>query len=184
MLSRSLGQAEPCLPGGIVPGLQAGERAHQILAGKVVRLFSARLITGDEGFDALFQVAARRVGRVGVGEEILGPQALALQGVGGQVAALARQVAAQRDQLRLVFESLDENPAVRVIVLRAQGEHFSSGGNIKGFLEASPEHVSKLAWNVAAPARCINRANITPLDAPPQIAERRCAERWVLNFWR
>jgi 2-oxoglutaroyl-CoA hydrolase len=61
---------------------------------------------------------------------------------------------AQRDQLRLVFESLDENPAVRVIVLRAVGEHFSSGGDIKGFLEASPEHVSKLAWNIAAPARC------------------------------
>jgi len=60
----------------------------------------------------------------------------------------------QRDQLRLVFESLDENPAVRVIVLRAEGEHFSSGGDIKGFLEASPEHVSKLAWNVAAAARC------------------------------
>jgi 2-oxoglutaroyl-CoA hydrolase len=39
-------------------------------------------------------------------------------------------------------------------VLRAGGEHFSSGGNIKGFMEASPEHVSKLAWNIAAPARC------------------------------
>jgi 2-oxoglutaroyl-CoA hydrolase len=61
---------------------------------------------------------------------------------------------AQRDQLRLVFESLDENDAVRVIVLRSEGEHFSSGGDIKGFLEASPEHVSKLAWNIAAPARC------------------------------
>lgn len=61
---------------------------------------------------------------------------------------------AQRDQLRLVFESLDANPAVRVIVLRAEGQHFSSGGNIKGFLEASPEHVSQLAWNIAAPARC------------------------------
>lgn len=61
---------------------------------------------------------------------------------------------AQREQLRLVFESLDENDAVRVIVLRAEGEHFSSGGDIKGFLEASPEHVSKLAWNIAAPARC------------------------------
>jgi 2-oxoglutaroyl-CoA hydrolase len=60
----------------------------------------------------------------------------------------------QREQLRLVFESLDENPAVRVIVLRAEGEHFSSGGDIKGFLEASPEHVSKLAWNIAAAARC------------------------------
>ncbi len=60
----------------------------------------------------------------------------------------------QRDQLRLVFETLDEDERVRVIVLRAVGEHFSSGGNIKGFLEASPEHVSKLAWNMAAPARC------------------------------
>jgi 2-oxoglutaroyl-CoA hydrolase len=60
----------------------------------------------------------------------------------------------QRDQLRITFEALDANDAVRVIVLRSEGEHFSSGGNIKGFLEATPEHVSKLAWNIAAPARC------------------------------
>jgi 2-oxoglutaroyl-CoA hydrolase len=60
----------------------------------------------------------------------------------------------QRDQLRLVFEALDEDARVRIIVLRATGEHFSSGGNIKGFLEANPEHVSRLAWNIAAPARC------------------------------
>lgn len=60
----------------------------------------------------------------------------------------------QRDQLRRVFEALDEDQRVRIIVLRANGEHFSSGGDIKGFLIASPEHVSKLAWNIAAPARC------------------------------
>ena len=60
----------------------------------------------------------------------------------------------QRDQLRAAFEALDGDARVRVIVLRAEGEHFSSGGYIKGFLEASPEHVSKLAWNIAAPARC------------------------------
>src|ERR1700752_1732364 len=60
----------------------------------------------------------------------------------------------QRDQLRLVFEALDDDTRVRVIVLSAVGEHFSSGGNIRGFIEASPEHVSKLAWNIAAPARC------------------------------
>src|SRR5437879_2163883 len=60
----------------------------------------------------------------------------------------------QRDQLRLVFETLDEDARVRTIVLRAIGQHFSSGGNIRGFLEASPEHVSKLAWNMAAPSRC------------------------------
>src|SRR5499427_2059191 len=60
----------------------------------------------------------------------------------------------QRDQLRLVFETLDADARVRVIVLRAAGEHFSSGGSIKGFMEATPETVSKLAWNIAAPTRC------------------------------
>ena len=60
----------------------------------------------------------------------------------------------ERDQLRLVFETLDEDARVRIIVVRSVGEHCSSGGNIGGFLEATPEHVSKLAWNIAAPARC------------------------------
>jgi 2-oxoglutaroyl-CoA hydrolase len=60
----------------------------------------------------------------------------------------------EREELRAAFETLDADPAVRVIVVRAAGEHFSSGGEIRGFLEASPEHVSRLAWNIAAPARC------------------------------
>src|ERR1700743_1951210 len=60
----------------------------------------------------------------------------------------------ERDQLRLVFETLDEEGSVRVIVVRSVGEHFSSGGNIGGFMEATPEKVSKLAWNIASPARC------------------------------
>lgn len=60
----------------------------------------------------------------------------------------------QRDEIRRAFEALDEDDRVRVIVLRAEGEHFCSGGFIRGFLEASPEHVSRLAWNIAAPARC------------------------------
>src|ERR1700757_4494213 len=60
----------------------------------------------------------------------------------------------QRDQLRLVFEALDQDERVRVIVVRAIGENFSSGGNIGGFMEATPETVSKLAWNIASPARC------------------------------
>jgi 2-oxoglutaroyl-CoA hydrolase len=60
----------------------------------------------------------------------------------------------EREQLRLVFEALDDDSRVRVIVLRAMGEHFSSGGNIAGFLAAAPEQVSRLAWNIAAPARC------------------------------
>src|ERR1700757_2063888 len=60
----------------------------------------------------------------------------------------------QRDQLRLVFETLDEDARVRIIVVRSVGEHFSSGGNIGGFMEATPEKVSQLAWNIASPARC------------------------------
>jgi 2-oxoglutaroyl-CoA hydrolase len=47
-----------------------------------------------------------------------------------------------RDQLRPVFEALDQDARVRVIVLRAVGEHFSSGGNIKGFVER-PERERK-----------------------------------------
>ena len=60
----------------------------------------------------------------------------------------------ERDQLRATFEALDRDPGVRVIVLRGAGKHFSSGGDIRGFLDSTPERVSELAWNVAAPERC------------------------------
>lgn len=60
----------------------------------------------------------------------------------------------QREQLSAVFDELDRDERVRVIVLRGQGDNFSSGGDIPGFLSKSPEHVSRLAWYVAAPARC------------------------------
>ena len=60
----------------------------------------------------------------------------------------------QREQLRQVFEELDHDDRIRVIVLRSEGEHFSSGGNIQGFLDSTPEAVSDLAANIAAPARC------------------------------
>jgi 2-oxoglutaroyl-CoA hydrolase len=60
----------------------------------------------------------------------------------------------QREQLWLAFEALDRDARVRVIVLRGAGENFSSGGRIAGFMEASPEHVSELADNIAASERC------------------------------
>ena len=60
----------------------------------------------------------------------------------------------QRRQLAAAFDALDRDPRVRVVVLRAAGESFSSGGDIPGFLEASPETVSQLAENVKAPQRC------------------------------
>src|ERR1700744_1633497 len=60
----------------------------------------------------------------------------------------------EREQLRLVFETLDEDARVRVIVIRSVGEHFSSGGNIGGFMEERPEKVSKFPSKIASPARC------------------------------
>src|ERR1700688_4074275 len=60
----------------------------------------------------------------------------------------------QRDQLRLVFETLGEDAGIRIIVVRLVGEDFSSGGNLRGIIDATPETVSKLAWNIASPTRC------------------------------
>ncbi len=61
---------------------------------------------------------------------------------------------AQRPQLRAAFEALDRDPAVRVVVVRGEGEHFTSGGDIPGFMAASPETVSQLHRNIAAAERC------------------------------
>ena len=60
----------------------------------------------------------------------------------------------QRDQLAAVFAALDADGGVRVIVLRAEGKHFSSGGDIPGFMTRTPEQLAVLAQNVAAPERC------------------------------
>ena len=60
----------------------------------------------------------------------------------------------ERAQLAGAFAALDADDGVRVIVLRADGAHFSSGGDIPGFMECSPEQLSTLAEHVAAPERC------------------------------
>jgi 2-oxoglutaroyl-CoA hydrolase len=59
-----------------------------------------------------------------------------------------------RDRLREHFEQLGRDEGVRAIVLRGAGRAFTAGGDVQGFLEASPEELSRLAWNVAAPERC------------------------------
>jgi len=60
-----------------------------------------------------------------------------------------------RAVLAKLFDELSEDPAVRVIVVRGAGEKaFSAGGNIAQFMETDAEHLSDLAWNVAAPERC------------------------------
>ena len=60
-----------------------------------------------------------------------------------------------REQLAAVFGELGDDGDVRVIVMTGAGERaFTAGGDIAGFLERSPEHVSRLASNVAAAERC------------------------------
>lgn len=57
----------------------------------------------------------------------------------------------QRASMAGALRMLERDPRVRVIVLRGAGGNFSSGGDIKGFLEATPEEVSQLARHVRTP---------------------------------
>src|SRR5436190_14714787 len=66
---------------------------------------------------------------------------------------LNRVPLAARGQLAHLFAEMAEDDAVRYVVLAGEGEAFTAGGDIAAFLEASPEHLSRLAWNVAAPER-------------------------------
>jgi 2-oxoglutaroyl-CoA hydrolase len=59
-----------------------------------------------------------------------------------------------RDQLARVFEELGQDPGVRTVVLRGAGSAFTAGGDVAGFLEATPFELSQLHRNVAAPERC------------------------------
>jgi 2-oxoglutaroyl-CoA hydrolase len=60
-----------------------------------------------------------------------------------------------REQLAAVFAELGSDPAVRAVVLTGAGDRaFTAGGDIPGFMDTHPEHLSRLHWNVAAPERC------------------------------
>ena len=62
---------------------------------------------------------------------------------------------AAREQLAAVFAELGDDDQVRAVVLTGAGDKaFTAGGDIAGFMERSPEHLSRLAWNVAAAERC------------------------------
>ena len=64
----------------------------------------------------------------------------------------------------------------------APARAFTAGGDIAGFMAAQPEHVSRLAWNVAAPERCpkpvIARiARLLPRRRPRARARLRLPDR-------
>jgi 2-oxoglutaroyl-CoA hydrolase len=67
---------------------------------------------------------------------------------------LNRVSMAARGQLAHLFAELDADESVRFVVLAGAGDAFTAGGDIAGFLEASPWEVSQLAHDVAAPERC------------------------------
>ena len=59
----------------------------------------------------------------------------------------------QRIKMAEAMKNLDNDTDVRVIVLRAEGENFSSGGNIEGFMKETPETLTTLAQNVMTPEK-------------------------------
>ena len=59
----------------------------------------------------------------------------------------------QRIQIAQSLRDLDKNEDVRIVVLRADGDHFSSGGNIEGFMQETPETLTMLAQNVMTPEK-------------------------------
>ena len=59
----------------------------------------------------------------------------------------------QRIKMAEAMRGLDKNENVRVVVLRADGKHFSSGGNIEGFMNETPETLTMLAQNVMTPEK-------------------------------
>jgi len=59
-----------------------------------------------------------------------------------------------RFQIRALLEAMDQDPEIRVIVIRGANGMYSSGGDIPGFLKVGRDGMSDLADNVAAPERC------------------------------
>jgi 2-oxoglutaroyl-CoA hydrolase len=68
-------------------------------------------------------------------------------------AKMNRVPLAARGQLADLFAQLAEEDAVRFVVITGAGGNFTAGGDIAAFLDATPEELSRLAWNVAAPER-------------------------------
>jgi 2-oxoglutaroyl-CoA hydrolase len=51
------------------------------------------------------------------------------------------------------FRAIDADPEIRVVVIEGEGEAFSPGGDIPGFMEVEPHEFIDLGHNLTAPAR-------------------------------
>lgn len=51
------------------------------------------------------------------------------------------------------FAEIDADPQIQVVVIRGEGEHFTSGGDIRGFMEVEPYELTDLGQDITAPAR-------------------------------
>ncbi len=58
-----------------------------------------------------------------------------------------------RQKMAERFAEIDADEAVRVVVISSAGKHFSSGGDIAGFMEVDPVGFTDLGHNVTAAAR-------------------------------
>lgn len=58
-----------------------------------------------------------------------------------------------RQKMLTHFTAIDRDPRIRVVVIRGEGETFSPGGDIPGFMEVEPHEFVDLGHNLTAPAR-------------------------------
>jgi 2-oxoglutaroyl-CoA hydrolase len=58
-----------------------------------------------------------------------------------------------RRRMQELFAELDADPEVRVVVIRGEGKHFTSGGDIAGFMEVEPFGLTDLGHDITAAAR-------------------------------
>jgi 2-oxoglutaroyl-CoA hydrolase len=58
-----------------------------------------------------------------------------------------------RGQMLERFREIDADKQIRAVVIRQDGEHFSPGGDIPGFMEVEPHEFIDLGHNLTAPAR-------------------------------
>jgi 2-oxoglutaroyl-CoA hydrolase len=58
-----------------------------------------------------------------------------------------------RQRMAERFAEIDADAGITAVVIRSAGKHFSSGGDIPGFLEVEPVDFTDLGHNVTAPSR-------------------------------